>query len=138
MALNNIICGEYYISRLDTQKDESFFLMGTFFWKLVLLLGSIYLQLKFLNKKLLIISIIWIPLNFTLINNFLSFLELYFTKLLPHLVPYNTGHAPWRVNRSGSPESSKLYQKIADPGIGLTPTPILGNTVLPPAGTLFI
>ena len=61
-----------------------------------------------------------------------------FTKFLPHLVPYNTGHAPWRVNRSGSPVSSKLYQKIADPGIGFTPTPILGNTVLPPAGTLFI
>ena len=61
-----------------------------------------------------------------------------FIGFLPHFVPYNTGHAPWSVNRSGSPVSSKLYQKIADPGIGFTPTPILGNTVLPPAGTLFI
>ena len=57
---------------------------------------------------------------------------------LPHLVPYNTGQAPWRVNLSGSPVSWRLYQNIADPTVGLTPTPIRGKTVRPPAGTLFI
>ena len=57
---------------------------------------------------------------------------------LPHLVPYNTGQAPCRVIRSGSPVSWRLYQNIADPTVGLTPTPIRGKTVRPPAGTLFI
>ena len=55
--------------------------------------------------------------------------------LVIHLLPTSTGHPPWKVSRSVSPEVLRLTQTTASPWLASTLLPVSGKVVAPPAST---